>query len=230
MPNRLSRRSLLTLAGACGVGPALAGCFDSTSPPETADEDGAQNTDNGTDSDTGNRTDEDEVEGTEADSDGRADGTDETDGAGDADEELPEWMTTDLEDVTTGETFSLAPFEVPVLLETFAVWCPDCLDQQRESKQFHDQTDLDVESVALNVDPNEDADVVRRHVEDHGFDWHFAVAPGPMTRSLVDEFGDSIAHPPASPIVLVCSDGAFRRLDDGLNAADTLEPEVSSGC
>lgn len=149
---------------------------------------------------------------------------------GDSDDQVPEWMTTELEEVTTEETFTLEAFDVPVLLETFAVWCPDCLEQQQESAALHEESDTDVVSVGLNVDPNEEADIVRDHAERHGFDWHFAVAPPDLTRSLVDEFGESIAHPPASPVVLVCPEGSARRLDDGLLSASTLESEVESGC
>ena len=207
--SRLSRRSALVAVASPGI--ALAGCLDDGEGAEPADDDGP-------------------AEGGETD-----DGPDAEDGGESGDEptpaeELPDWMTTELEDVTTEETFEFAEFDGHVLLETFAVWCPDCLEQQRASQRYQAETGRDVTSVALNVDPNEDADVVREHVDEHGFDWHFAVAPGDLTRSLVDEFGDSIAHPPASPMVLICPDGSFRRLDDGHNDAETLETEIAAGC
>ncbi|PIN92559.1 hypothetical protein COU56_04225, partial [Candidatus Pacearchaeota archaeon CG10_big_fil_rev_8_21_14_0_10_31_9] len=37
------------------------------------------------------------------------------------------WMNTELNDISTGETFKISDFEgKPVLLESFAVWCPTC--------------------------------------------------------------------------------------------------------
>lgn len=229
MLDRISRRSLLTLAGVSGI--SLAGCLDSDPATETTNEGDEQVTgDNEGDSTDSDVEADDEAAGSDDQSEDDDGDEEAANDDHDQDGALPDWMVTELTDVTSDETFTVAAFDTPVLLETFAVWCPDCLEQQQESQQFHEQTDLEVESVALNVDPNEDADVVREHAEDHGFDWHFAVAPDAMTRSLVDEFGDSIAHPPASPVVLVCPDGEFRRLDDGLNTADTLESEVSAGC
>jgi thiol-disulfide isomerase/thioredoxin len=42
------------------------------------------------------------------------------------------WMDiVELTDVATGQTFKLSDFKgKPVLLESFAVWCPTCLRQQ----------------------------------------------------------------------------------------------------
>ena len=45
----------------------------------------------------------------------------------------PQWMEIELTDVATGETFKIGDFKgKPILLESFAVWCPTCLAQQKE--------------------------------------------------------------------------------------------------
>lgn len=134
-------------------------------------------------------------------------------------------------DVSTGETFTIDALaaDKPVLLETFAVWCSTCLRQQKEIRALHEQVGDDVISVALDIDPNEDAAKVRSHLDKHGFDWRYAVAPSDVTQSLIDQFGQSIAVPPRAPVVLVCADGS-RRLSDGVKSAATLESQVGDGC
>jgi thiol-disulfide isomerase/thioredoxin len=154
-----------------------------------------------------------------------SDGSDGSDGA-DGD-----WRSATFTDVRSDETFSIDSLasERPVLLETFAVWCSTCLRQQKQLRALHEQVGDDVVSVALDVDPNEDAQKVRNHLEKHGFDWRYAVAPAEVTQSLIDQFGQSIAHPPSAPVVLVCADGS-RRLKDGVKSAETLEQQVADGC
>lgn len=160
------------------------------------------------------------------------------DGGGDADtddgggsEDGADWRTATFTDVRSNEQFTVDSLaqKRPVLLETFAVWCSTCLRQQKELRAFHERVGDDVVSVSLDVDPNEDAAKVRSHVEKHGFDWRYAVAPAEVTQSLIDEFGRSIAHPPSAPVVLVCADGA-RRLRDGVKSASDLEAQVANGC
>lgn len=141
-----------------------------------------------------------------------------------------DWYDVELTDVRSDETFTVSEFEKPVLLETFAVWCSTCLRQQEELVKFHEAVGDDVVSVTVNVDQNEDAGKVRRHLEEHGFDWRYAISPPAMTRSLVDQFGQSITVPPKAPVVLVCPDGNARRLADGVKSADTLRSEVDEGC
>lgn len=140
------------------------------------------------------------------------------------------WQTETLTDVRTDETFALNSFDRPVLLETFAVWCSTCLRQQQEMRTLHERVGDDVVSVTLNIDPNEDAAKVRSHLEDHGFDWRYAISPSAVTRSLVDTFDQSITVPPKAPVVFLFPDGRFRRMPDGVKSADTLETAIDEGC
>ncbi|WP_435345803.1 TlpA family protein disulfide reductase [Haloarchaeobius sp. HRN-SO-5] len=126
-----------------------------------------------------------------------------------------DWRTATLTDVLTDEQFTIADFDRPVLVETFAIWCSNCKRQQDELKRFHDAVGEDVVSVALNTDPNEDAAAVREHARSHGYDWRYAVSPPAVTRSLVDEFGASMTSPPIVPMVLYCPDGMATRLQNG---------------
>jgi hypothetical protein len=148
-------------------------------------------------------------------------------GGGDGDTTADAWRTTALTDVRSGEAFTVADLDPPVLVETFAVWCSTCLAQQRAMRTLHERRPA-VTSVTLNVDPNEDAGRVRSHLAEHGFDWRYAVSPPAVTESLVSQFGSSMTVPPRAPVVLVCGDGATR-LGDGVKSADRLAAAVD-GC
>ena len=137
------------------------------------------------------------------------------------------WRTTELVDVRTDETFTIAGFDAPVLLETFAVWCPVCTNQQRRIAALHERREGFV-SVSLNTDPNEDAGRVREHLDRHGFDWRYAVAPPEMTRSLREAFGSVVLSPTQAPVVLRCADGSARLLETGVKSADTLAEHLES--
>ena len=123
------------------------------------------------------------------------------------------WLGVELTDVRTEETFTLAQFaEKPVLLEAFAVWCSICTNQQRQIDALHDEVGDSVVSVALNTDPNESQTQISRHLDRHGFDWRYAVSPVELSRSLRDEFGVSVLHPPSAPVILICPGQTERTL------------------
>lgn len=123
------------------------------------------------------------------------------------------WLGVELTDVRTGETFTLAQFaEKPVLLEAFAVWCGVCTNQQRQIDALHAEVGDSVISVALNTDPNESQTQIVRHLDRHGFDWRYAVSPVELSRSLRDEFGVSVLHPPSAPVILICPGQTERTL------------------
>lgn len=141
----------------------------------------------------------------------------------------PVWMTIELNDVNSGETFTFQEFQgKPVLLESFAVWCPTCTRQQQESKKFHDEVGDSVISISIDTDPNEDEERVRTHSQDNGFNWRYAVSPVSMTQSLIDEFGVRIINAPSVPMVLICEDGSFEILDSGVKKVPELKEAIAS--
>lgn len=141
-----------------------------------------------------------------------------------------DWTGIELETVRGGESFTAGQFDQPVIVETFAVWCPTCTRQQQEVKALHEQVGEDIISISLNTDPNEDAAKVRQHAERHGFDWRYAVAPSDMTRALIDAYGQGIVNAPSVPMVLVCPDDTAVRLPDGVKSAETLQETVDARC
>ncbi|WP_435360719.1 TlpA family protein disulfide reductase [Haloarchaeobius sp. DFWS5] len=201
--NSLSRRDALRIVGASVGTVGLAGCLG----------EGGGETTGGDDTTTDGST-----------TDGTAGG--ETDSGDGGSNSGNDWRTAELTNVLTDETFSIDQFEKPVLVETFAVWCSNCKRQQDELINFHEAVGDDVVSVAVDIDQNEDAEKVRKHAESHGYDWYYAVAPGPVTRSLTDEFGTSMAQPPVVPMLLRCPDGSATRLKDGYKSTDFLRTKT----
>lgn len=137
------------------------------------------------------------------------------------------WQEVELNDVNSGETFTISELDKPLLVETFAVWCPTCTNQQNEIKKLHNESNIT--SVSLDVDPNEDEQQIRRHTEENGFDWRYAISPSKLTRMLVNEYGTTVANPPSAPVILVC-DNSTRRLDNGVKSSSRLQSEVEKGC
>jgi thiol-disulfide isomerase/thioredoxin len=140
------------------------------------------------------------------------------------------WMDIELTDVGTGDKFKISDFKGrPVLLESFAVWCPVCLKQQKIIKELKSREGTIVH-VSLDTDPNEDEARVREHLKTYGFDWYFAVSPIELTNALMDDFGLGVINAPSSPVVLICEDQSARFLRSGVKSADELLLEVKTGC
>ena len=137
------------------------------------------------------------------------------------------WQQIQLQDVSSDETYTIGELEKPVLVETFAVWCPTCTNQQQQLKEFHNQSN--VTSVSLDVDPNEDEAKVQQHIDRYGFDWRYSIAPSSLTRQLINEYGSSIAQPPIAPMILICENGT-RRLPNGVKPPSKLSEELQKGC
>ncbi len=142
----------------------------------------------------------------------------------------PAWMEIELTDVATGETFKISDFKgKPILLESFAVWCPTCLAQQKEVKKVKQIEGENIIHISLDTDPNEDADKVREHIERNELDWYFAVSPVELTQALIDEFGLKFVSVPRAPVVLICEDQSTRFLRSGIKSAEELISEVEKG-
>jgi thiol-disulfide isomerase/thioredoxin len=135
------------------------------------------------------------------------------------------WRDIELTDVE-GNKFKISDFNKPVLLESFAVWCPTCRKQQEKIKELHEEIGDTVISISLDTDPNEDEEQVIEHQNRYGFDWVFVVSPVSVTKSLIDEFGISVVNAPSAPVVLICEDLSARLLERGVKSADELKEEI----
>jgi len=93
----------------------------------------------------------------------------------------PEWFGFELTDVQTGETFTMDDFAGKVVLvETMAMWCPNCVVQANEVRNLH------------NLLGNPD-----------GLEWHFAVAQPEVARALGNLYSAQYLNPPLSPALII---------------------------
>jgi thiol-disulfide isomerase/thioredoxin len=146
-------------------------------------------------------------------------------------DKVPEWMKIELTDIATGQTFTIGDFGgKPILLESFAVWCPTCLAQQNQMKNLLESEGEDIIHISLDTDPNEDEDIVRDHIARHNLNWYFAVAPAEFTNALIDQFGLDVVSAPRAPVVLICEDQSTRFLRSGVKSAEELASEIDKGC
>lgn len=139
--------------------------------------------------------------------------------------DLPAWFAVALTDVNTGETFTVADLRGRVVLvETLAVWCSKCLQQQRNVQALHAQLGVrdDFVSLALGVDLNEPYAILQDHAARNGFDWKYAVAPRDVAREIAGLYGDQFLNPPSTPMFIIDRQGQVHLLPFGIKSADEL--------
>lgn len=154
---------------------------------------------------------------------------DENDESETADSDLPEWYHIEMEDVTTGEQFTLADIEEPTVIHTFATYCPICNDQQQKIQSGYEELSQEATFLDLSIDENDDPDSIQSHAEENGFEWRFGVAPNELTRALVDEFGQQVAVYSQSPLVIVCPDGSADTVGKGSDPSE-ISNAISELC
>ncbi len=141
----------------------------------------------------------------------------------------PEWFDTKLTDARTGSTFTMNDFGGKVvLLETIAMWCPNCLFQANEVIKLHKSLGdpEDLISVSLDIDLHEDEASLRQYVQEYGLDWYFAVAPLKVQHDLGNLYNAEYLNPPLSPMLIIDRDGNVHQLDYGFKDVDTLKTNV----
>ncbi len=143
----------------------------------------------------------------------------------------PDWFSSSLLDVNTGMTFTVDDFHGQVVLvETMAVWCSNCLKQQREVQALHaalgDRDDFI--SIAVDIDPNEDGNLLRDFAARNGFDWIYVVAPADVARQLGELYGQQFLNPPSTPILLIDRDGEVHPLPFGIKSVAELQVSITS--
>jgi peroxiredoxin len=135
----------------------------------------------------------------------------------------------ELVDAQTGETFTMNDYAGKVvLLETMAIWCPNCTVQGNEIRNLHEALGNpdDLISVSLDVDINEDSDSLKEYASGFGFDWHFAIAPLEVARALGNLYTAQYLNPPLAPMLIIDRDGNVHHLEYGIKDAETLKKAV----
>lgn len=150
--------------------------------------------------------------------------------------ESPVFFSTALTHPASGQTFSIADFKGQVILvETMAMWCPNCLRQQQEVKALHSMLGErnDFLSLGLDIDPNENAGDLKGYVERNGFDWLYAVAPTEVSNEIAQLLGNQFLNPSSTPMFVVDRRGEIHSLPFGIKTAaelkEILDPFLSEG-
>jgi len=141
-----------------------------------------------------------------------------------------EWFDIEMTDVQTGETFTINDFAGKVVLvETMAMWCPNCIVQAHEVRKLHDMLDNpeDLISISLDVDVNEDAASLKEYSEKYGFEWRYAIAPLEVARALGNLYSAQYLNPPLSPMLVIDRDGEVHQLNYGQKSAETLLESIT---
>jgi len=139
--------------------------------------------------------------------------------------DTPEWFGIRLTDVVTGVTFSMNDYAGKVvLLETMAIWCPNCLVQAAQVRTLHETLGYsdDLVSVSLDVDVNEDAATLKEYVDEYSLVGHFAVAPLEVARALGNLYTAQYLNPPLSPMLIIDRGGEVHHLQYGKKTAEVL--------
>lgn len=136
------------------------------------------------------------------------------------------WATAGLVNVATDEPFTIAGLLAagrPVILETMAIWCTNCLAQQQRIEEALERVGPESAAyVVLAVDPAEDAAKLARYRDQHGFEGMYAVAGRDVARALAAEFGDQVLNPPATPVVVISPSGRVTLTGYGPKSVDDI--------
>jgi peroxiredoxin len=141
----------------------------------------------------------------------------------------PDWFAMELVDAQTGETFTINDYAGKViLLETMAIWCPNCVVQANEVRNLHQALGNpdDLISISLDVDINEDSASLGQYAYGYGFEWHFAIAPIKVARALGNLYTAQYLNPPLSPMMIIDREGEVHHLDYGFKDSETLQQAV----
>ncbi len=137
----------------------------------------------------------------------------------------PAWFSAALTDVRTGQSFTINDFKNKVVLvETMAVWCSKCYQQQVQIQALHAALGEreNLVSISLDIDPNEDTASVQSYLANTGFDWRYAVAPAEVSRELSALYGAQFLNPPSAPALVIDQHGVVIPLPFGVKSVDQL--------
>jgi thiol-disulfide isomerase/thioredoxin len=142
-------------------------------------------------------------------------------------ESPPAWMTTELTDACSGQTFTLTDFiGKTVYIEAMATWCPPCRDQlvrvKEATAQLSEEDSEDIVIVALSSEVELPRENLADYAASNELPFIFVVMPVEMLQSMADELGQEIAVPPATPHLIVAPDGAIGEIRTGSESPEDL--------
>jgi len=145
-----------------------------------------------------------------------------------------DWRNIELKNVQDNSNYKISELsDNPVLIESFAVWCPTCTKQQNQIKELHEDIEFGDKfySITLDTDPNEEEGKVLEHARSNGFTWRYSVSPSDLTNALIDEFGISVVNAPSAPVILICQGAQESHfLEKGVKTSEELKKSIETKC
>ncbi|PKN99295.1 MAG: hypothetical protein CVU42_08575 [Chloroflexi bacterium HGW-Chloroflexi-4] len=138
----------------------------------------------------------------------------------------PGFFDVSLTNVNTGESFKIADFAGKVVLvENLAMWCSNCMKQQEQVKILHETLgmDSDLVSIGFDIDPNENAEDLKKYTDSNGFNWIYAVVPQEVSKEIGNLYGANFLNPPNTPIFIVDRKGDVHPMPFGIKSAEEIK-------
>lgn len=156
---------------------------------------------------------------------------DSPDTTGSLEEHSDSWIFSSLKDIASGKkfrVFDLLEDGRPIIIHTFAVWCPACTIQLSESSHLIETYSDRYHLLALDIDPREYPELVRNHITRNNFSGKFSILSTEDTRSLIDTFGTRIIIS-LPQTVIICNNTAIY-VGDGVYREEQLREIIQSAC
>ncbi len=141
------------------------------------------------------------------------------------------WMTIPITDTVTGTQTTiddLASEGKPVIMHTFAIWCPACSMQLRATSALSKKNPGQFVVIGVDIDPRENSAQVKNHVEKNRFEGMYAAAPAPFTRSLMDTVGDQVVR--SLPQTIIICNTSVTYIGDGVFSEERLDSILTEIC
>ena len=145
---------------------------------------------------------------------------------------VPSWFDVQMTDVTTGKQFKISDFSGKVILvDTMATWCPTCQGEMSQVQMLPTllgSSSSDLVRITLDVDPNEDATILKKFAATNKFDWYIAVAPIEVGRFLETNYDQQYLNPPLQPMLFIDKIGGVYGLPFGIKSAESIGKTLAS--
>jgi cytochrome oxidase Cu insertion factor (SCO1/SenC/PrrC family) len=143
---------------------------------------------------------------------------------------MPSWFAVPMTDVNTGQQFKIQDFAGHVVLvDTMATWCPTCQGEMSQVQQVLDALgppNGDLVAVSLDVDPNEDAALLKKFATTNHFGWRIAVAPTEVGHFLAANYDPDYLNPPLQPMLIIDRTGQVWGLPFGVKSYISLQKTI----
>jgi len=140
-------------------------------------------------------------------------------------------MTVPITDVMTGRQTTiteLAEEGKPVIIHSFAVWCPACSIQLRETAKLLKENPEAFTVLGIDLDSRENTEMIKSHVEKNQFVGMYIAAPTNLTRGLIQTVGPRVVQ--SLPQTLIICNKKITYVGDGAFPEAKLKSILSELC